>query len=333
MEWFDEVDAVELTDYTREIIEAADQAPGTLSDILPNDQVDDLNVYWTEHETVNLLGQVRSYDTETPIGSGAGEGEQRMAMLPPVGLKQRFSEYDQLRARRATSEENVQAAAERKAREVGVATLSRVILMRGEALQTGRLHFAENGVRQKVEFDRRTDFTVTAEALWGVEGTDPIEFLETLVEKFIEENDNSMPNFLVGSRKAGNALRQRMVEAGYFGEPSKALLVKNSDVNELLTDRSVPAFTINDATRAGRRILDADKIIMGTTGGVAGQTIWGTPLEAYEAEYSQMDPANAPGLLLGAYKQNDPSVKWIRATGIAMPVLANPNATMCAKVL
>lgn len=328
MEFFEDVDPVELTQFTREIVDAQDAEPDTLSAILPNELIDDIQVEWTVSQRMNLLAKVRSYDNETPIGSGGG-AEQRVAKLPPLGLKQRFSEYEQLRRRARNSPENVQAAAERKGIEVGRATLHRVQLMRGEVLQTGKLAFNENGVKLNVDFFRKSDFTKTAGTLWDA-GGDPLRDLETWMQEFADENEDSAPDVLVASRRIANALRDGLVAKGYFGKDT--VFVKNEDVNGILTDRGLPALVVNDRKAGGKRLVSDDTLVLALAG-QAGSTTWGTPVEVDEPEYQQMDPAEAPGLLVGAYKQNDPAVKWIRANAIAMPVLANPNATLAAKVL
>lgn len=333
MDIFDEVDPVELTEFSREILDVADAAPGSLADVLPNRPIDDISVQWTVSEEKALLGQIRSFDTETPIASPDADGEQRMAALAPVGLKQRFTEYEQLQRARRNSPETVQQAAQRKAVSVAKATLDRVILLRGEALQNGKLAINENGIVQNVDFARRADFTRTAGQLFtSIEG-DAMEFLEQMLEDWRSENNDGVPDTFIGSRKALNALRKNLVRNGHFGidlvTPQR---IRNQDVDELLTDVGFPTFTVNDRKAGGRRVIAEDRIILASSS-LAGRTYWGRTVESFDPEYSEYDSTEAPGLLVGAYKQNDPAVKWIRANAISLPVIVNPNATMAAKVI
>lgn len=332
MDIFEEVDPVELTEFSREILNVADAAPGSLADVLPNRPIDDLNVRWTVSEEKALLGQIRSFDTETPIGSAGAEGEERIASLAPVGLKQRFTEYEQLLRNRRNSPETVQQAAERKAVAVAKATLDRVILLRGEALQTGKLAINENGVIQNVDFLRRPDFTKTAGTLFTDTSGDAMDFLEQLLQEFTDENNDGTPDVFLGSRRIANALRRNLVANGHFGELVTPQRVRNEDVNQLLVDVGLPALVINDRKAGGRRILAEDRILLASSS-LAGRTYWGRTVESFDPEYAEYDSSEAPGLLVGAYAQKDPAVKWIRANAIALPVVVNPNATMSAKVI
>ena len=40
-----------------------------------------------------------------------------------------------------------------------------------------------------------------------------------------------------------------------------------------------------------------------------------------------------PGLVVGAYREEDPQVAFIRSTALTLPVLANPDLTLVATVL
>ena len=332
MDFFEDVDPIELTEFSRAIVEAADGAEGTLSDVLPNEQHDETTFKWVSSERKALLGHVRTWDTETPIAEPDSEGEERIASLPPVGLKQRFSEYEQLLRMGRNHPETVQQAAERKAVDVAKGTLDRVILFRGEALQTGKLAIRENGVRQNVDYLRRPDFTRTAPSLLTDPGFDFMEWLEQLLQDFADENSDGLPDVAITSRRVANAVRRNLVTAGHFGELTTPQKVRNEDVNELLADTGAPALVINERRAGGRRVIDDDKIVFAPAG-TAGRTIWGRTVESFDPEYATFDQAQAPGLLVGAYAQKDPAVKWIRANAIALPVVINPNETLAAKVL
>lgn len=330
MEIMTDIDPVELTRYVRPIIDHEEGSAGTLADVFPNEHIESLQVEWNVSERVSLLAKIRSYDTETPLASGGGM-EHRIQSLPAMGLKQRFTEYDQLRARSRNSPESVQAAAERKALEVGRATVARVQLLRGEALTNARLVINENGYIQNVDYLRRTDFTKTVATPWGTDGADPLRDLEAWLGEYETENGFT-PTVMIMSRRVLNIVRDKFAAAGYFGTTPPAL-VTNENVNQLLTDRGLPTVTVNDRTAAGRRVIPDTHVILTAGGGMVGNTTWGTPLETYESEYSAFNPGEAPGLLVGAYRQLDPAVKWIHSAAIALPVLTNPNTSLSAKVL
>ena len=327
-----DVNPVELTRYVRPLIEATDKdrANGTLADILPAEKYDSDTVEWTTESRTGVVAKVRSWDTESEIASGGYASRNNIAKLPPISIKDKFSELAKIRRMGRNAPETAQVAAERIAKSVGFGVLDRVIQLRGEALETGKLAINEGGVIQDVDFGRKPEFTKTAGTLFSAAGADPIAFLETILEEYEDEN-GEYPDRLVGSKRVRTAMRKAIVAAGYFGT-DKSTFVRNSDIDELLIDRDIPAFTTNDKVIGGQRVIAADKLILAKSV-TAGQTAWGTPAEVADPKYSAFGPGEGSGVLVGSYDEQDPWITWIRSTAVALPLLTNPNATMAAKVL
>lgn len=324
--WTDVITPADLTGFSRTVAEAFD-AQGTLATILPNQQVDDVVFSWKVNERSNDVAQYRSFDAETPIGSSAGL-EEITAKLAPVGLKKLFGEYDQLRRRGANSLETVQAAADRLAAEVTKATVERVERLRGEALVTGKLVLAENGVRQSIDFGRRADFTKTAATLWSAADADPIADIEAWRQQYVAENGTE-PTDIVVSGRVFAALTKSDAVRGYFGTAAPTLLTRDA-VNSIVTSYGLPALSVYDRTVGGQRVIADTQVVMASRD--AGATVWGTTVEADDPRYG-LQGGDLPGLVVGAYKEDDPNVVWIRANAITLPVLANSNLTLAATVL
>lgn len=332
MDVLTDINPVELTRYIRPLIEATDEdrANGTLADILPAETYDSDSVEWETRSRTGVVAKVRSWDTEAEIASGGFSSRNNIAKLPPISIKDKFGELAKLRRMGANAPEQVNAAAERIAKDVGFGVLDRVILFRGEALETGKLTINEGGVIQTVDFGRKPEFTKTAGTLFTAAGADPIAYLESLLEEYKAEN-GELPDRLVGSAKVRNALRKAVVAAGYFGTDIRTF-VRNSDVDELLADRDIPAFTVNDKVIGGKRVIGDDKLILAKTV-TAGQTAWGTPVETLDPKYSALGASEQAGVLIGSYDEQDPFITWIRATSVALPILTNPNSTLVSKVV
>lgn len=324
--WTDVISPADLTGFSRTVAEAYD-AQGSLASILPNEQVDDVVFSWKVNGRSNDVAQVRSFDAETPIGSSAGLDEL-IAKLAPVGLKKLFSEYDQLRRRSSNSPETVQAAADRLATEVTKATVDRVERFRGEALVTGRLVIAENGVRQTVDFGRRADFTKTVGTLWNAAGADPIADIEAWRDQYVTENGQEPTNIVVSNRVFA-ALTKSDAVRGYFGPNAPTVLTRDA-VNQLITSYGLPSLSVYNRLAGGTRVVADNRVLMVSEG--AGATVWGTTVEADDPRYG-LAGGDLPGLVVGAYKEDDPNAVWIRANAITLPVLANPNLTIAATVL
>lgn len=324
--WTDQINPADLTGFSRTVADVYD-GEGTLASVLPNQRVDDVVFSWTINGRSQDVASYRAFDAETPIGTSAG-AEEKVAKLAPVGLKKLLTEYDQLRRRGANSPESLQAAADRLASEVAKATVDRVERLRGEALVTGGLAINENRVVQNVDFGRRGDFTKTAGTLWSAAGADPIADLVAWRGQYVAENGQEPSAIIVSSRIFGVLAKNDAVRS-YFGDAAPRLLTRDA-VNSVVTGLGLPALSVYDRTVAGARVVADNRVLM--VSGDAGATVWGTTVEADDPRYG-LAGGDLPGLVVGAHKEDDPAVVWIRANAITLPILANPNLTISATVL
>lgn len=326
--WTDVIKPVEVTAFAREVVANTDEG-STLAGIFPNVQVEGNTYSWDVGEALSELAEYRSFDAEAAFGRSVGRG-RKTSELAPVALKKRISEYDQFVRNGANSPESLQAAGERISGELAQAHVNRQALLRGSILTTGRLTINEGGFVTDVDFGRRADFTKTAATLWSAEGADPVVYLEGLLAEF-EAVNGTTPTDLILSRRVLASVKARMVAAGYFGT-AQQINVTTDLVNDQLVDRGLPAITVNERRAAGQRVLPDDRIVLAGSG--AGGTVWGTPVEAADPAYGLAAAGlEVPGLAVGAYREDDPQVAFIRSTAIVLPILANPDLTLVAKVL
>lgn len=326
--WTDVIKPVEVTAFAREVVANTDEG-STLAGIFPNVQVDGAVYSWDVGEALSELAEYRSFDAEAAFGKSKGRG-RKTSELAPVSLKKRISEYDQYVRQGANSPESMQAAGERISGELAQAHVNRQALLRGSILTTARLQINEGGFVTDVDFGRRPDFTKTLGTLWSTEGADPIEELELLLAEY-EAVNGTTPDDLITSRRVLSAGKKRMLEAGYFGT-AQQINVTNSMVDDLLVDRGLPPVTVNERRAAGKRVIPDDRVILAGAG--AGGTVWGTPVEGADPAYGlAAGGVEVPGLVVGAYKEDDPQVAFIRSTAVVLPILANPDLTLVAKVL
>lgn len=324
--WTDLIDPAELSEFAREILEEY-AARDALSQVLPTATVDDVVFSWVVNETLVDLAQYRAFDAETVIGKGLSS-EEKTARLAAVGLKKRFGEYDQLRRRGASAPETVQAAADRLTVSVVKAVADRVTQLQGEALVSGALAINENRFLQNVSFGRAAAHTNAAPtALWSASGADPITDLLGWVED-IEDASGISPDRIITSTRVFSALAAALAAGSYV--TTQAGVVSQEVVNEVLVAYGLPAVTIYNRKVGGVRVIADDKLILAPAGGLAGATVWGTSVDADEPNYGL---AQAPGIVAGAYKTEDPNTKWIRSDAIVLPILATPDATLSADVL
>ena len=78
-------------------------------------------------------------------------------------------------------------------------------------------------------------------------------------------------------------------------------------------------------------VIDPKKVVLYTSNAAVAATLYGIPVEATEDAYRALSVQ--PGIVAGAWRQPDPSVPWTKATGLALPILASPDSTLCAQVI
>lgn len=338
--WTELLTPAELTGFARAAQEDYERQQGTLARWLPNTTVSDVVVRTiVGTDGAGELAQYRSFDAETPIGSG-GTAERKVFELLPLGLKERISEYDQLRARGRDGAALVLGGAERAAVRVVRAIVNRLEVARGQAIENGQVVIDENGVVQTVSYGRAAENEVEADTLWSETSASPIDDLNTWVDFYTEANNGSMPGSLVMSKRVLAALQRaeeiRELVATMAGTPN---IVSVDLVNNVLSSYGLPPIYIFDRKVKGERVLSDNKVFLlpapvdpNSGSNELGATFVGPTLEAAEPEYG-IGVSEQPGIAVGVWKTKDPIAAWVHSNAVAFPVLVNPVASMVAEVL
>lgn len=325
--WTDLINPGDLTGFSRTVVDLYDANAGTLSDVFPSVTTSDVSFRWLVNGKSSDVAAFRSFDAESKIG-GAADIEERIASLTPISIKKRFGEYDNLVRSGQNSPESIQAAADRLATEVSQAVIRRLIQARGEALVTGKLVINEDGAVQNVDFRRRPDHTITAKTAWSKDAADPIADLDAWRQAYVDHTGQE-PTAIYASTGVVSALQRSAKVRGYLGGNTPTML--SMDVlNAILIGYGLPPVTFANTRVMGRPVVDGEYIVFAAEG--AGATVWGLTVEASDPRYNLADAA-APGLVVGAYAQDDPATKWIHANAVALPILSNPDLTLAARVL
>lgn len=333
--WTDVADPQELTEVARRAAQDREQRNKfNLAQFLPNAH--------TLSQSVTLevgdngfaeAAEYRSYDAETPIG-GRGTGGRRVTFeLPPLGQKNRVSEYNQLRLLGDGGETAMRTAIGQAAVLRGQAVADRIELERGRVLVSGKAAINENGFIVDSDFGRDEELTVTAGTKWGEDGADPVQDILDWTEVYVDRNGEA-PAYIVASTKAITALSKYN---GFLPKDSVRRRAHFDEINALLEDEELPQIVKYDrrvrVDRVAQRVIPAETLLLlPEPDAVLGKTYWGTTLESLEADYS-IQVEDRPGIVAGAYKTNDPIAAWVKASAIGMPVLANANLAMAATVL
>lgn len=326
MALYDLIDPAELTGYARATADVLLTA-SPLTPLFPDEKVDSASFTWTVDEQIDDVAEYRAFDGETTIGH-SGRGEQKVGRLAPLGRKYFFGEEEQLSYMTPGSAKSVQQRADELAERAARAVVNRIELLRGEALVSGGLAIAENGFVQNVAFGRDEAQTAAAPAaLWSADGADPIADLAGWMDSVVEASGFT-PDYLVMGKRVYRSLAAALAVGKYV--TTETGVISAAAVNEVLAAHDFPTVTIMDRMAGGRRVLDEDHIVLGTSG-ISGKTVWGTSVSAANPKY-RLD-GRRPGLVVGAYQSEDSDQKWVRSDALALAVLTNPATTLSAKVL
>ena len=336
--WTEAITPAELTGFARAAVEDVERAKGTLAPFLPNESVPDVVVRTVlESDGTGELAQYRSFDAETPIGSG-GKGKRNVYELLPLGLKERVGEYDQLR-RNAQAMDLVKAGIENATLRVSQAVVDRLEVGRGQVLDTGKLTIEENGVYQVVDFGRPGSHDFAPNTPWNLGAGDPVQELVGWCDAYADANQGSQPGVILTSRKVVAVLQRsesiRAIVATLAGAPG---IVSREALDAALTSFGLPPIRIYDRKIRGVPVLNPDAVYLlpapGAVTGTSplGATFYGQTLEASEPEYG-LAAVDQPGLVVGSWKTRDPIGVWVHSNAIAMPIMVNPAASMVIRVI
>ena len=320
--WTDIVNPAELTAFSRVALEAMDDS--LLTAILPNVLQDEVKFSWKVGEAVGGEAEYGEFDAEAPIGDTGG-GEEKTVRLLPVSRKLKLSEYEQV-----TEPARVSQLAEDRADALVKQIINRLNRARAMALVTGKLTLNENGIKQVADFGRKAAHTNAAPtALFSATGADPIADIRRFADMVADEVGAEVDT-IAGSTRIATAIGGKLAAAGYVTGGGN--VVSRGVVNEILADHGLPQFTVYDGRTGGTRFIADDQLIVAVGGGFAGGTVFAPTVESGDPRFN-LGSGERSGIVAGLYKGEDPPIGWVLAKAIALPILANPNATLAAKVL
>jgi hypothetical protein len=338
----DYVTPQELTGYVRTAAMDLRVNQFTLSAQLPAKELNDLEFRFNRGGE-GLLGtaQFRAFDTEAPVINRPGVSRVS-GELPPISEKIRQGEYYRLKQRNLDGE--IRQALLDDAVRLTRRVEARFEKARADVLVDGSLSFVENGLNLTVDFGRDSSMEVDAtddgDAYWDASsGTiSPLENLLKWQDAYVALNGTEPGQILANRKVLAILMRSGEIRNIVFptGDTQPSLVTRTA-VNSALAAFGLPPISLYDAVYDGggaTRFIPQDKILLLPANGShdaaqMGQTFYGTTAESSEPGYEGV----GAGIVAGTYHTFDPVSMWTKVAAIGMPVLANPNLAMVAKVL
>ena len=345
MLWTDVIDPATLTGYVRQSMSDYEASRGSLARWLPNREVPDIVVRFVAGRAGLVeAAQFRAYDAEPEVGKRPS-GRRVVLELPALGQAIPATEYEQLRSRNAGADDaELTNAILATAATVGRAVADAIEHLRGVVLATGKATIDQPGVFQSDDdYGRSAGFTTTAGSLWSSPSVSRLDYLETLRDLYVDEN-GAEPGAIVMSRRVFRALSQG-------DELSTQLLngasrnATDQQVRDSVSGAGLPDIVVYDRRVSiggvSTRVLPDDRLLLlpapvdndDWEGTELGATFWGRTLTSESPEYG-LSATEQPGVVVGAYRNPKPPMGVeVISDAIALPVLANANLSLSAKVL
>lgn len=333
--WTDVYSPAELTGFARAAFEAYEDQSASLAAFLPNAYRDDVAVRFTAGQAgLAEEARYRAYDAEIEIRGGVS-GKAVTIDLPPLGIKQNISEYTQLKSRGASAE-TMQAVVERTVTGVVRGIADRMERQRATVLLTGKATIDQVNYKAEDDFGRAPELTHTEATLWDAGTAGRLQSIEGMIELYLKHSGGVEPGVIVMSRKA-----LRLLKAGDDFKPAAGpAVISNDDLNGILTSYGLPEVVVYNRRTSAGAILPDNQLLMlpepvsadDEFGTDLGATFWGRTLSSMEADYGIAD-VDQPGIVAGVYRgEQPPHIAEVFGDAIGLPVLANANLSLAAKI-
>ena len=337
--WTDIIDPATLTGYARESLSAYEAAKGTLARWLPNREVQDVVARFVAGQ-FGLVEEARyrAYDAEPEVGK-APTGKRVTLELPAVSQEIPVSEYQQLRDRNA-GEDAFRSAILRTTDTVVRAISDRVERTRGVVLNTGKATISQSNYVTDDDFGRSASLTVTAGTLWSTASADGLGYLQTLFDLYVTTNGVE-PGAIVMSNRVLRALGSLTgMQTALVGGGSRPATI--DQIQATVQGAGLPPIHLyNRRTSAGLVLPDTQVLMLPAPvdvndyeGTELGSTFWGQTLTASDPDFGIENVEDQPGIVAGVWRnQKPPMIAEVIGDAISLPVLANANLSLSAKVL
>jgi hypothetical protein len=204
-----------------------------------------------------------------------------------------------------------------------------------EVLQTGKMQIRENNVNLEVDYgvpdSNRYDFN------WFALDHDIIGDIKPIIKGLRSKGwrvNRAMTSTTVMDMLCSNVNIQKMVN----GNVNAGILVTEDGVNALfrrLFDLEIEVndeyytYTAADGTEQTARYFDEYSMVFYQTNanGAVGTGIWGvTPEEEDSTGFDESGAGYGNIIFLSQWRDKDPVVRWIKASGVFIPVLPSPQS-------
>lgn len=317
----------------------------TLTNLFPTETVDTNTIDWSEITQTNRTARFRSFDGRIHVSDRDGASDKRVSMLP-LSDSLNMGEFERLQLEFARTGGTRSAAlanaiyndAERLVRNIR----NRMEQAVGDVLTDGKLTINENGlVGMEADFGVPANHIVTAATAWTNVAAPMLDNLIAYVDTYIATNGFA-PGSILTSQRVARLMRinTQMVNAS-AGSTVGRTRINANELGDLLASESLPNTirtydTVLDVDGVSTRPIPDDRLIflppspddlLGIRYGLTA-----TALELVGSNLSEVDFADAPGIVGVVEKVGPPYRQFSFVDAVGMPYLKDARKLFVADV-
>lgn len=342
--WTDIITPAELTGYARAALADYEAQRGTLARWLPYREVSDIVARFFKGSTGLVdVAKFRAYDAEPEVGKRP-DLKRVTLELPALGQTIPVTEYEQLRARGGTvAEQQALDTILNTTRLVVRSVADAIERMRGVVIATGKATIDQDNFQSEDDFGRPSGHQLTAQQLWNTDSVSRLEYLQTITDVY-RDSTGVDPGAILASTRVIRALAQGKEFATQLGNGASRPATEEQ-INDTLEGAGLPRIYRYDrrvsVNGSATKVLPDHSLYLlpepvetdDWAGTELGATFWGRTLTATDADW-EIAEEDQPGLVTGVYRNEKPPMGIeVISDAIGLPVLANAELSLAAKVL
>lgn len=342
--WTEIIDPATLTGYARESLADYEARQGTLARWLPNRDIADVVARFVQGGTGLVdVARFRAYDAEPEIGRR--QQVKRVTIeLPAISLNIPASEYEQLRLRSGNVPEATALATLQTTTDAVVRAIADAMeRLRGIVLATGKATIDQGNFAIDDDFGRPANHQLVAGSLWTSSSVSRLEYLQAIVDTYVDTTGQAPGSMLMSTRvfralAAGDEFQTQLLNGG-------ARLASPAQVREMVSAAGFPDIELYDrrvsVDGVMTRAFPDDTLLLAPApvepnnwqGTDLGATFWGRTLTSTEPGWGITD-VEQPGVVAGVWRNDKPPMGVeVISDAIGLPVLAQADRSLAAKVL
>jgi len=338
---YDLVDPSELVGFARTYADEVLNNRFTGNQYLPNRYVDDIEYALKRLGLTDVdIAKYRSWDTQPPMTGRPGISRVR-GEIAPVSRQIALGEEEGLRLRGLGQKVNnplidaIFDDVERMIRSVE----GRIEVARFDTLIDGVCTLHENGLELEADYGMPADHKVVTPVAWTIGNkATALPITDMLIaQAAVEAQGGSIGKFVMSKQRLPALLVNDEVLA-YAGSISNLtpIRLRLADVQGVLEDQGLPPIEFYDVqirdNGMQRRVLPPEYVLC-LPSDPFGVTLYGPTAEAVLlAEKGYIKAKKAPGLVAVVSQNETPVQTFTLGTGVALPVVPNPELMYTMKV-